>query len=294
MREADVVLKWPRLTLALLIISPIALGVHSYMLDVLLIPFPQRSGVPVWATCLNIAGSTIAYLFFCHFAQTRLSRRHVWRILTVVLIYCGLRATLRLFFINSYLTGAWAYQSLTSLDRVIEFTFIVGMIVTASPVLRSAKARIAGGLVIALLVTALVRPGLELAFTPMFHAIASLNYPEFRLPPYTLQDNLVIYGTYLETTLACFAIAYLVWPSLATNPGARLAQFATLIMFMKQSIVPTLLFSFHEPLPWPQAVLSEAQFALETLTLALLTGLAWPFVYRSAPACGTASAEGKR
>jgi hypothetical protein len=52
---------------------------------------------------------------------------------------------------------------------------------------------------------------------------------------------------------------------------------------MKRSIVPTLLYSFYQPRPLPAAILSESQFALEVLVMALLTSLGWQYSRLNAP-----------
>lgn len=282
------ILNWPMIVVALLVISPIALGVHAYMLDVRHIPYPQRDGVPIWAKYINEVGSAAAYIIFCGLARDRLSSRFFRRLLVVAAIYCGLRATLRLFFINSYLTGAWIYQGLTSSVRIIEFAIIVTVILLATPFLRGWRSRLIGGLAIAAIATFAIKPAMALMFAPAFDALSALDFPEFRLPPYNFQDNLVIYATYAETTVSCFAIAYLSWPALSERVWARMVQFAALIMFMKQSFVPTFLYSPFELLPWPQAALSESQFALETLALAVMTALIWPFCQRRNAAGDTA------
>ena len=75
--------------------------------------------------------------------------------------------------------------------------------------------------------------------------------------------------------MASYAIAALAFDKLSPRPGWRLAQFVFLVMAIKRSIVPVVVFSFYQPLPLPLAILSESQFTLEIFTLAILTAIGW-------------------
>ena len=52
-------------------------------------------------------------------------------------------------------------------------------------------------------------------------------------------------------------------------------QFILLIMAMKGSILPTLVYSFYQRGRLPAAFLSESQFGLEVLVMAFLTAYGW-------------------
>ena len=54
-------------------------------------------------------------------------------------------------------------------------------------------------------------------------------------------------------------------------------------MLMKGSVVPTLIYSFYQPLPLHAAILSESQFGLEILLMAFLTAIGWLYCARRQP-----------
>jgi hypothetical protein len=75
--------------------------------------------------------------------------------------------------------------------------------------------------------------------------------------------------------LASFAIVAVCWRRLDGSLLSRLVQFTLLLMAIKGSSLPTLVFSFFQPLPLPQAITSESQFGLEVGVLGICTALSW-------------------
>jgi hypothetical protein len=85
------------------------------------------------------------------------------------------------------------------------------------------------------------------------------------------------YITFIEPALSCMIFVALVWNRLSAKPLLRLVQFVVLIMFMRGMVFRTFIFSFYIKSSLGAAMLSESQFALETLALAVLTALIWQY-----------------
>ncbi len=272
---------WGVIAVAAPLITVFAEGVHDVMLDHLHIPYPEETAVPGWAVYANVTLSTFAYLVFYRLAGPFLSKyRLVARCLLLGLVYLMLRETLRIMVINGFLTDSYGFNVIATLPRIILFLLTASLIAVAAPRLRGLPASVFGSAAIAAIVLFAAKPGIKAAFAPLLASLARFDLPERYAAPYAWQPLAVIYASFIEAVIATFVIAALAWARLPGTGIRRLLLFAVLVMAMKQSILPTLLFSFWLRMPLPQAILSESQFGLETLALAILVGVTWRIAQR--------------
>ena len=93
---------------------------------------------------------------------------------------------------------------------------------------------------------------------------------EFFQPPYGLGMLIVIYGTFLEPTIAAYVMAKLSLGALPQNSLFRLLSFATLVLGAAGRFTLLLVNSFWVRQPIATAFLSTGQFFLETAVMAVL------------------------
>jgi hypothetical protein len=269
---------WWALILGMVMTVIVALSVHVVMLQVLGIGFPEDAETAMWAKFLNNAGSVVAVSFFYSLAHETLARRNVvMRCLIVFLLYTMLKESFRGLIMAGYVTTAWTYATVDSLPGLLLDLLISCMIVVVTPWLRGSVTKIIGGSLVACVAIFGARPLIGATFGPLKQSISYLNHDDVYQVPYGLAVLVPAYITFIEPALSCMIIVALVWNRLSAKPLLRLVQFVVLIMFMRGMVFRTFIFSFYIKSSLGAAMLSESQFALETLALAVLTALIWQY-----------------
>ena len=268
---------WVRFTGAVVVTTIASLSVHVIMLDVLRVPHPDNSGVARSALFLSLALSVVATTAFYCLARSTFEQ---WPLLTRCLLLATLSAMLsetllRNFIMDGVVSHAWAYCLVENMPKPIEILIACSLIVLLAPRLRLVWQLAAGAIILAAAVTFLIRPLVNGVFDKLVASLEYLDTGNIYNPPYGWQVNVPSYLTFAEPVLASFAIAALVWDKLSPRPAVRLMQFILLIMAMKGSILPTLVYSFYQRGRLPAAFLSESQFGLEVLVMAFLTAYGW-------------------
>jgi hypothetical protein len=255
------------------------MSVHVVMYDVLLVPHPEISSVPRVALFANDALSLIATIWLCRLLQPELLELALpWRCLVVAALYAMLgEALFRNFLMDGVVSHAWRFSLIENLTRPAEDLVSCTLVVLLAPRLRTWWQIVMAALAIAALAALVIDPAIS---GPLERLTASFEYLDtgnIYNPPYGWQVNVPSYLTFAEPVLACFVIAAAAWRKLVGSFATRLAQFTLVIMAIKGAILPTLVFSFFQNLPLSGAILSESQFGLEILVLAVLTAVTWHF-----------------
>jgi hypothetical protein len=278
---------WWALIAGIIVTVIVALSVHVVMLQVLGIAFPEDGGTAAWAKFLNNGGSVVAVIFFYSVAHETLARRNLLtRCLIVFLLYATLKESFRGLIMAGYVTTAWTYATVDRLPSLLLNLVISCMVVVVTPRLRGALSKIIGGSLIAAVAIFGVRPLIGAVFGPLKQSIAYLNHDDVYQVPYGLAVLVPAYITFIEPVLSCMIIVALVWNRRSAKPLLRLVQFVALIMFMRGMVFRTFIFGFYIKSSLGAAMLSESQFALETLALAVLTALIWQYSMKHSQVMG--------
>ncbi len=267
---------WIRLALAVVVITPLSLGVHEIMLEGLRVPHPPRLHLPAWAPCLNALSVVTGLGLICRFADTRIPLRRLLRLLGLAVVM--LNETLRVYFIDVALCKAWLFQGVTAVPNALYLFLLACTVVIVS---RRARRNwnFAGLLMtIAVAFPLLVRPALDRVMIPVLRSLARFDYPQLYFEPYPLKIFVPIYAGYLEPVLATFLVAWMVWPAMRVLKWQRVLLFSIIILLLKGSIINLLVWSFWIPGSLAMGMLSEGQFTMEVLVLGLLTGSAWEWL----------------
>ena len=254
----------------------VSLSVHVFMLQVLRIPFPDFEGVSVWARLLNTALALLALIVVCRAAQPRLGRfSKATQCTFVFLLYAMLKESFRGILMNGVVTTGWGFDIVAGLPSLAYAFVLCSLVVLLSSVLRTFWAKVSVAAVLSGLATFAIRPALGILFAPALKAVAHLDHPEVYAFPYGWQVLIPAYITFAEPVIACMFLAFIVWGRLSAKIGIRILQFSLLILSIRGVLLPTFLYSFQSKLRLPIAMLSESQFLLETLALAVLTAIVW-------------------
>ena len=249
------------------------------MLEGLHVPFPQPTGLSAWPPYLTLLCSTLALIIFVKLSELPLLKLPIAaRCGLVTLIYVTLHETFRVLIIDITLTNALAFHLVKVAPHLLATTIFCSTVVLAAPRLRSPGSITLAAAAISAIMMFALQPALNTAFKPALSALAAFDYPQIYNEPFKGHVLFIIYVTFMEAVAATFAVAALSWDRLSANHYWRFLQFVALVMFLKGSVFHTLIESFWIKGPLTTAVLSEGQFGLETLTMAVLVALFWPIV----------------
>lgn len=277
--QSNVRPRWPILIIGTIATVIVSLSIHVVMLQVLKIPFPDRTAVRIWLRLVDGALAVFGLMMLYDLSRPRLARFPAWcRALIIAALYGTLKEVFRGIIMNGIVTTAFAFGAAKALIPILQCIVMGGLIVTVTPRLHGYWTKLIGALIIAAAISFAVRPLLESALTPLLQSLAYLDHPEVYQVPYGGYVLLWAYITYLEPVVATMIIAMLVWPALSVRPLVRGLQFVALVIVIKGSVLPTFLYGFYDAAGFTHGMLSESQFLLETLALGLLVAVIWPRV----------------
>ena len=233
------------LLLGMLVTLIISLSIHVYMLQVLLIPFPDFDGVSLWARLLNTALAVFALIFVCSKARPCLGLlSKATQCIIVAVLYAMLKESLRGILMNGVVTTGWRFDIVTGLPGLAYAFVLSSLVVLLTPMLRNFWSRVTAAAVLTGIATFAIRPVIGMIFAPALKAVAHLDHPEVYAFPYGWQVLIPAYVTYAEPVIACMCIASLVWGSLNARVDLRILQFSLLILSIRGMLLPTFLYSF--------------------------------------------------
>ena len=275
---------WRRLVLGLFVAGVVALSVHSVMLQVLGIPFPDLSVIPIALKVVIRAAAMLGLLLLWDLAALQMRGSFVRRWAVLFLITATLTETLfRGPFMEGYCTTAWTFAFVSNIQSLLIIAASCAIVVVSTSRLPRIWHKIAGAVGIALFTTFVVTPLIGAAMGPVMESIASLApQGEWCTLPYGANVLIPAYLTFAEPALGCLAAAVLVWNRLSASRVVRYLQFTLLILAIKNQLLMPFVYASFARTSFVDALVSESQFALEAIALAVLTGVAWQWATGSA------------
>jgi hypothetical protein len=244
------------------------------------VPYPDTSGVPVWARYIGQVVRVATMVYVCRLAGWYLDKRST---LVAVAIFgflvLFLQETLRQIVVDNIVSDGWLelrwiYLLSTRLPNALTSLFYGAAAVVIARKLKGQSlvatiAAILGSVAIGLFV---MLPGLNLAAAAMNAGLGLAASPEVYQMPYDIYVYKYIYGMFIEPTIAVYILTGFLWPALSGSNIKRIITFVVLMLLMRGRILAIVIYVFWMPFSWPVAMAAEGQFFLETLVLAALTG----------------------
>ncbi|WP_426699884.1 hypothetical protein ACPPVV_10745 [Rhodanobacter sp. Col0626] len=268
-------IRWPLFCFGMLLTAICALSVHTVMLQALGIPFPDLAVFTTPCRFAMRAVQILALLVFWRVASRHIRRSFFVQWGLLFLIFSMLAEVLfRAPFMAGYCTNAWVFAFVSNIPTLLGIATMCAMVVAASPHLRRPWQLLVAATIMAALATFAFSPLISMAFAPLMKAMASLApQSEWCTLPYGLNVLVPAYLSFAEPTLACVAVALLVWDKLPASRAMRFVAFSVLIVAIKNQLLTPFLYAALAKGSFLPGLASEGQFALEALALAVLTGV---------------------
>jgi len=189
-----------------------------------------------------------------------------------------LNETLRVLLIESAIVGNWLYWVFDIAPRALSWLACGGAVAWFGLGDQKPRNVALAIIVLAALEVFVIHPALDSICVSLKSNLAAPT--PLYTDPYPFKINVLIYGTFIEPTIAAFVIISFCWPALGDSPLRRISAFTALLLLVRGRFIGLLVESFWVKQPLPTAFLAESQFFLETLTLGLLAGIAWSYAAR--------------
>ena len=252
-----------------------ALSAHVVMLQLLHVPYPDHQAVPRWVKLFSGAVTFEALTCFCMLARSSLNR---WTLMmqcaAVFTVYAMTRETLRGMVMNGVVTTSWSYALLAGIPAVAYLLIQSIAALLCARWLHSYRALLVGAVIFGVLVFA-VQPLIENLAHPVLEKYAYLAHDEVYTTPYGWHVLVPAYLTYLEPGVGCLAAYVLVRNAHGDTAAGRVIRFSILYLIIRGVLLTTLLWSFFLTTDLLASFISESQFLIEFLTLAVLTAIGW-------------------
>ncbi|MEO7433844.1 MAG: hypothetical protein ABIR62_17895 [Dokdonella sp.] len=283
-------LRWVRWCIGLAATAVGALSVHAIMLQVFDVPFPDLSVIPGPFKLVVRIAAALALIIFWQRAASRVEGSFLkrWGLLFVIAAMLQ-ESLLRGPFMEGYCTTAWVFAFVGNLQKLTSIAVVAALVVVAAPRLTRVWQKVVAAAVIATFGMFIATPLIGMAMAPVMASIASLApQSEWCTLPYGPNVLIPAYLTFAEPVLACIAAAGLIWNRLSPSRALRFAQFTLLILAIKNQLLMPFIYAAFAKVPLVDAFVSESQFALEAVALALLAGVTWEWTRPKArqPAMG--------
>jgi hypothetical protein len=184
---------------------------------------------------------------------------------------------LRASLMEGVVTTAYAFALMSMIPKLLGFLVVTLLCVSVQPQLPRVWQKLVGAGAIYAFITFAVQPLINRAFQGVLAHFAYLQHDEVYPAPYGVHVLIPAYITFVEPAIAGVACAAVVWPSLSLKPSWRWAQFVLLVLLIRRSLLPPLIYALYQPHHRGVAFLSAGQFSLEAIALATLAALTWRY-----------------
>lgn len=275
-------LNWPVLLTGMLITLVFPASIHVFMLNVMHVPPPDGSHVPQWASSFKEVCSIVALAVFYQLTRPRLARLSMFlQCLVVSVLYATIKQEILGIVMGGVFTTAYAYSFLSEIPELLYCLLAGCFTVLVVLKIREPWRKTMGIIVMAGVLGGAIHPLLIRLYEPFLKSISYLDHaPIYRLP-LTWHFLAPAYMLTTEVVVACIVAAALIWPRLSSVPMVRFLQFALMILFIQGNMIRFTLYSFYLPVKLSLGFLSESQYFLDWVALALLTVLTWQMSQRS-------------
>ena len=268
---------WVKLVTGLVLSTVLSLSVHSIMLQEMNVPFPDLTVITTPYKLIIRIFSVFGLLLFWQLAYKRVNGSFVKKWMVLFLIDAMLTESLfRSPFMDGYCTHSFGFMLIGNIPKLLTIAITCALVVFTAPKLNNVVYKFWASIALAAVFMFAINPLIGTAWKPVMEKISYLAPTgEWCKLPYGPDVLIPAYISFIEPVLACMAMAMLILEQLAAVKWLRLLLFALLVVTINyQLLMPLFYVALHKG-PFVANLASEGQFALESIILAITTGLTW-------------------
>jgi hypothetical protein len=269
--------------LAVLVMGLLSLFVHDFALLHLNIPYPRETPIPTVVRALEMLLVVLGMIWFVRLASFQLAVLSPLRSgALVVLLVVMLNELFRIVLITTTLANhGWSHAYYVFAVARYGPKIAAQAVLAACVVVVARRRRRPRDWFLTAVILAAVGAFLLLPSANAVSAWSTAHFLPFDAenrydPPYPASIYAVIYATYIEPTVAAFAMAGVVWPGLRGSLLNRAATFCLVLLLIHNRIGQFVIESFWVEVPSiPLRFAATGQFVVETTVLGLACPLIW-------------------
>jgi hypothetical protein len=268
-------INWIKFGTGLLLTAILSLSIHAVMLQRFNVPFPDTTVIAKPYMFILRVFSALGLLYFWELACQKVSRSYVkqW----ILLFFIDAMLTESLFrgpFMDGYCTNAIVFMWVSNVPKLLSIAVVCGLVVFMTPKLHNAWQKLAAAIVITAIYIYAATPLFGAAWGPVMSLIARLAPTgEWCKLPYGPDVLIPAYISYAEPVIACSVMALLVWHQLPKTKWIQYLLFTLIVLAIKNQLLSPFFYALLGKHTFFSNLLSESQFALEAIALAILTGV---------------------
>jgi hypothetical protein len=262
---------WPLLCAGLMLATLLPIGIHTLMLDDLGIAYPSALPHKGWAVVPDHALIVFGMICLC---KTLLRARQRTTLGRAAFVFFAVAAINQSLFRNpimrNIVSTKWTiYPFIDNLPNVLRFAAITFLVLLCIRWMTTTALKVGFSFLIAVAIEFVVNPLLNLGFAGVIAANSSKEGDQLYNVPYDWHVDLPSYLTYIEPAMGAIAVAFIMRHFKVSPSGIALVIFA-----LQGGPLFRLGFNlFYASTSWGAALLSEGQFTLEAMCLAILAAV---------------------
>ncbi|MBE5320779.1 hypothetical protein IM793_16540 [Pedobacter sp. MR2016-19] len=268
---------WLKFTIGIVLSTILSLSVHTVMLQKMNVPFPDLSVITMPYKFVIRIFSVFGLLFFWHLADKKVNGSFVKKWAILFLIDAMLTESLfRGPFMDGYCTNSLGFMLINNIPKLFTIAIICGLVVFTAPKLNNVLYKFLAAIALAAVFMFAINPLSAAAWKPVMEKISYLAPTgEWCKLPYGPDVLIPAYISFIEPVLACMEMAMLILNQLTPVKWLRLLLFALLVVTINYQLLMPFFYVLKHKGPFISNLASEGQFALESIVLAITTGLTW-------------------
>jgi hypothetical protein len=271
-RETQI--NWVKFGFGLLCTAVLSLSVHTVMLQELHIPFPDISVIAKPYLFTLRALSVLGLIYFWEMAQQNVSSSFWKKWLLLFLIDAMLTESLfRASFMDGYCTNAIGYMLISNVPKLLSIAVVCALVVFMTSKINKSWQKLVVAIIITAIYIFIITPLFGLAWHPVMTSVARFEpTSEWCRLPYGPDVLIPAYISYIEPVIGCSIMALLIWHQLPKTKWLKYILFIVMVLAIKNQLLSPVFYAFLNKSNFFSNLVSEGQFALEAIALAMLTG----------------------
>lgn len=269
--------------LAVIAVGLLSLFIHDFALLHLGVPYPQEAPIPIVVRAFELFLVVAGMIWFVRLARLRLTVLSPFRSTALVIVLVAmLDELLRIILITTTLADhGWSHAYYVFAAARYGPKIAVQAVLAAIVVFVARRSGRPHDLLLTAAILAvfgafLLMPGANAVSAWLTTDLVSFDAENRYNPPYPIGIYTVIYATYIEPTVAAFAMTGLAWPGLRGGLLHRAATFCLVLLLIHGRVGQFVIESFWvEVASVPLRFAATGQFLLETTVLGLACPLLW-------------------